>query len=617
MTQHRQPFLNDAVVALHAPTQAWSRRDGEMCAPIDGVYHGDRRFIGALTLSCAGEIPEPLSATAQGSDAVFDAALRSIDDESADPRVRLVRERRVAPGAVTETLTVRSAIDDELIAPLTLRVTPDFGSMQEVKSGMGHTQRWDATTLPSGVRVTAGEMTLEIGADGADVEVSGDGIVLAWNVKVPPRGTAEVAWRATLHDPVMVVRPAPPVHWRIDASVDPRVTRWTTTALADLAALRLTLSDHPDDVFLAAGAPWFFTLFGRDCLWAARMMLPVDAGLAASTLRVLACLQGTDDDPATEEEPGKIPHELRAGELAIPGEGVVLPPLYYGTIDATALWVCLLVDAAAAGMPEPEVRALLPPLRAALDWIRHAAGDGFLAYVDRSGRGLANQGWKDSGDAIQWRDGTLARGPIALCEVQGYAYEAALGGAGLLDRFAQPGGDTLRAWAAGLRERFRERFWVATPEGRYPAVALDADGDAVDTLTSNIGHLLGTGILTAEEEAEIARLLVGDSMLSGFGVRTLSTGAAGFWPLGYHVGSVWAHDTAIIAHGLWRAGRVDDARRVAAQLVAAAEGFGFRMPELHSGDSRTGRATPVPYPAACRPQAWSATAAVVCRQILG
>jgi glycogen debranching enzyme len=588
-----------------------------MREPIDGVYHGDRRFVAGLELRCDGQAPEALSASPAGSRAVFDAVLRGVDDASADPHVRLTRTRRVAPGLLEESLTVRSVTERDVTVPLSLRVLPDFRSLHDVKAGAGRSRPWEATTTSSGVRVACDSAMLMIEGEGAEVTVDEAGIVLRWRMTVPSRGSARVSWRMTLEDPGLVVQAAAPAAWSPPPSRDLRLAQWMRTALADLAALRLALPDHPEDAFLAAGAPWFFTLFGRDSLWAARMMLPVDVGLAASTLRVLARLQGVRDDPTTEEEPGKIPHELRSGELAIPGEGVVLPPLYYGTIDATALWVCLLAETAAAGMPDDEVRALVPQLTSALDWIVRSGRDGFLAYIDRSGRGLANPGWKDSGDSIQWRDGTLARGPIALCEVQGYAYEAALSGAALLERFGDDQAEELRQWAARLRTRFRDRFWVTTPEGRYPAVALDADGRAVDSLTSNIGHLLGTGILDPDEEEQIAGLLTGRSMSSGFGVRTLSTAAAGYWPLGYHVGSVWAHDSAIIAHGLWRAGRASQARTVARQLVDAAEGFGFRMPELHSGDERDGRTAPVPYPAACRPQAWSAAAAIVCRQVLG
>jgi glycogen debranching enzyme len=488
---------------------------------------------------------------------------------------------------------------------------------------MATAREWSATG-PAGVNapfaVSSGERSFLVSAPDAELSVEDDAVTLAWSLRIPPGGHAEVAWSVTLDDPSLVVHGAsapgqvPTVTQ--DSVHDTRITRWQNVALGDLDALRLTLPTHPDE-FYAAGAPWFFTLFGRDSLWAARLALPVDVGIAASTLRVLARLQGDRVDVGTAQQPGKIPHELRSAPLALPGEDVLLPPLYYGTVDATPLWVCLLADAFDAGMPRAEVAALVPALRAALAWMTDygdGSGHGFIDYIDASGHGLANQGWKDSGDSIQWRDGSLAKGPIALCEVQGYAYEAAHRGADVLDAQGEPGGDDLRAWAAALRERFRESYWVQTPEGRYPSIALDADQRPVDTLTSNIGHLIGTGILDADEETHVASLLLGESMSSGFGIRTMSTGAGGYWPLSYHGGSVWAHDTAIVVHGLSRAGLHEQALRVVDGLLAAAEGFDFRMPELYSGDPASVRRKPTPYPAACRPQAWAAAAAVACAE---
>jgi glycogen debranching enzyme len=385
------------------------------------------------------------------------------------------------------------------------------------------------------------------------------------------------------------------------------------TALGDLDALRLSTVAQPDLVFLAAGAPWFFTLFGRDSIWAARFMLPLGTGLAGDTLRILAGLQGTRENAETAEQPGKIMHELRRGTLDIPGEGVSLPPLYYGTVDATALWVCLLHDAWRWGMADSEVESLLSNLVGALEWMRDfgdADGDGLLEYVDHSGRGLANQGWKDSGDSVQWRDGTLAEGPIALCEVQAYAYEAAIHGAELLDHFGREGASEWRTWAAMLRERFHAAFWIEDADGAYPAIALDAHKRPVDTVTSNLGHLLGTGLLDQRQAALVARRLVSPQLNSGYGLRTMSTDSAGYWPLSYHGGSVWTHDTAIAIAGLAKEGFAAEAGLLASGLLAAASGFDYRMPELHSGDSAVLVATPVPYPAACRPQAWSAAAAV-------
>ncbi len=629
MTADRQPFLHDRTIVLCAPTQAWSSASGDMgSAPIDGLYHGDTRFVRALRVEYAGtdgvvSRPEWVRATSLSAQrARFDALLRGVDDAWPDPKVRLERERDVADGHLTETLTIRSHLADPVAVTLRITLSPDFSPLQEVKSGAAPTGTGAVTATPSGLEIRSGEATIALDAPGARVTrvESGDEIELEWTVQVPAFGSAAVQWHVALADPAIVVRAASaPVPWQQPTAiegVDPRLDRWLDRALGDLAALRLTLPSAPDDVFFAAGAPWFFTLFGRDSLWAARLILPLDASVAASTLRVLARLQGTRTDPATAEQPGKIMHELRAGTFTMPGEGIVLPPLYYGTVDATPLWVCLLAEAAPK-MSDREVEELLPALEAALGWITDAAGDdGFLDYVDETGHGLSNQGWKDSGDSIQWRDGSLAAGPIALCEVQGYAYEAALGGAALLDRFDRPGGDDLRAWAAGLKKRFAERFWVTTPEGTYPAIALDRDGHAVDTLTSNIGHLLGTGILDPAEEAAVSSLLVSASMSSGFGVRTLSTGAAGYWPLSYHGGSVWTHDTAIIARGMARAGRHRDAATVVSGMLAAAEAFEYRVPELHAGDAGADVPAPAPYPAACRPQAWSAAGAVTAWDVL-
>ena len=614
-----QPLLDDAMIMLEAPTQAWSDDIGRMgTAPIHGIYHGDVRHIRSIEIAVDGTALESIGCvSAVPQQTVLTDLLRGLDDESADPKVRMDRDRRVAAGAFSERITVTSHLDTPVAAAVTVRVVPDFAPMQEVKAGLGT----DATWSWDGSVCRAGEASFTLTAPEAAVAQDGDALVLRWEAVVPPRGSVALVWTVDLDDPTLVVTAARPSQRPQPAvPADSRAARWMAQATADLSALRLALPDHPDDAFYAAGAPWFFTLFGRDSLWAARLALAVDPDMAASTLRVLARLQGAEHDPSTAEAPGKIAHELRSGTLSLPNEGVHLPPLYYGTVDATPLWICLLADARAEGMPEREVRALLPALRAALTWMTvhgDASGSGFIDYADESGHGLANQGWKDSGDSIQWRDGRLTEGPIALSEVQGYAYEAAVRGADLLDTFGEPGAEELRAWAADLRERFRAAYWITTPEGRYPAIALDAHGAPVDTLTSNIGHLIGTGILDPEEERACAALLTAPSMSSGYGIRTMSTGAAGYWPLSYHGGSVWAHDTAIAVHGMMRAGLDSEARVVAEQLLDLAEGFGYRVPELHAGDARVPGGAPLPYPAACRPQAWSAAAAVVVTQALG
>jgi glycogen debranching enzyme len=424
-------------------------------------------------------------------------------------------------------------------------------------------------------------------------------------------------------DPDAVVVPAPDLSGRgspwsaVRAEADdPRLPRLLDQALPDAAALRMATARAPGDAFLAGGAPWFLTLFGRDSIWASRLMLPFGWQLAAGTLRALAALQGRRRDPRTGEAPGKIPHELRTATRRAAGG---LPALYYGTIDATPLWICLLHDAWRWGMPAEQVRELLPSITAALGYLRDdgdADGDGFLEYIDESGRGLANQGWKDSGDAVRFADGRIAAPPVALCEVQGYAYEAACRGADLLDALGEPGAPQWRAWAARLADAFRASFWVADDAGPYPALALDGDKRRVDSLTSNIGHLLGTGLLAASEESLVAARLAGPDLDSGYGVRTMSAASGGYSPLSYHCGSVWSHDTAIVIRGLAASGHAAQAAALASGLLDAAAAFGWRLPELFAGDARAQLPWPSPYPASCRPQAWAAASAGVLVQAL-
>ena len=617
-----QPLLHDALVVLRAPTQAWSATDGTMgAAAIHGLYHSDTRVIDRLELSVGGARPEPIGSVLDGASvARFSAVVRGVGESTADPRVRVDRVRSVKAGRLHERIILSSSLPRELRVPVALSLGVGFAAFPLVKSGQRDPRRALGAELDgSEARWQRDSVTLRVRADGADLRNdadSADGVVATWVVDIPATGRVELEWQAEVDDLAAVVAAAPSADWAVLPTPpdEPRLARWQAQALADLDALRMTRAGE-SETFLAAGAPWFFTLFGRDSIWAARMLLPIDRALAMSTLRTLAGLQGEKTDASTAEAAGKIMHELRPTDFSLPGEHVHLPPLYFGTVDATPLWICLLYDAWVAGAPEDEVRALIPALRRALAWMRDdgANDDGFLAYLDASSTGLANQGWKDSGDSIQWRDGSLADGPIALSEVQGYAYEAAVHGAELLDRLGEPGTDdpaAWRQWAGALRERFRARFWLEDDEGEFPAIALDAHGERVDSVASNMGHLLGTGILTADEAKTVARRLVSPALDSGFGLRTLATDSAGFWPLGYHTGSVWTHDTAIAIAGLLREGLRDEARVLAAGLIEAAESFAYRMPELHSGDARSEVAAPAPYPAACRPQAWSAAAFV-------
>ncbi|WP_460631216.1 glycogen debranching N-terminal domain-containing protein [Leifsonia lichenia] len=611
--------MHDSVVVLTAPSQAWSTADGTVDGRgIHGFYHSDLRVLGGIGLTIDGAEPEHIATgSPDAATAVFTSLARTIDDHTADPRVRIDRARQVVAGSLIETITVRNALATAVHPTVEVALRADFSPMQVVKAGLSGSEHPIAAIATSdGVTFTSGVVTATVVAPAAELAVDDASAVLSWSAEIPARSAVTFTWRIEVDDPTAVVAGAEPSpDWASFAAAtgDSRLAAWLQRAVADLQALRMSTTDRPEDVFLAAGAPWFFTLFGRDSIWAARMLLPLGTDIAASTLRVLAALQGTRTVNETAEQPGKIMHELRPAALTIPGEGVVLPPLYFGTVDATALWVTLLHDAWKWGLPASEVEALIPHLEAALAWMRDygdSDGDGFLEYVDTTGHGLTNQGWKDSGDSIQWMDGTLADGPIALCEVQAYAYEAAVGGADLLEAFGRPGAEAWRTWAADLKERFAASFWIDDPAGAYPAIALDSAKRKVDTVTSNIGHLLGTGILTPEQSALVARRLAGPELNSGYGLRTMSSASGGYWPLSYHGGSVWAHDTAIVVSGLARDGHTAEAEALAGGLLAAAEGFGYRMPELHSGDAATDTATPIPYPAACRPQAWSAAAAV-------
>jgi len=288
-------------------------------------------------------------------------------------------------------------------------------------------------------------------------------------------------------------------------------------------------------------------------------------------------------------------------------------------VDATPLWVSLVADYFRTTGDRSLVAPLLDNVTAALGWMRECAdhGGGFLRYFDESGPGLANQGWKDSEDSVLWRDGSLAQGPIALVEVQAYAYRAALDGAELLNLFGREGAEQWRTWAAALKERVNERFWITDDTGRYPAIALDAHGAAVDSLTSNIGHLLGTGILEFDDVRSVVARLCGPDMFSGFGIRTVSTTTAGYWPYRYHVGTVWSHDTAMAIDGLLKEGFRDEARMIAEGLLDAGTAFDYRLPELFAGFGKDETSVPIPYPASCRPQAWAAASAVVVARALG
>ncbi|MEO3862138.1 glycogen debranching N-terminal domain-containing protein [Acrocarpospora sp. B8E8] len=613
---HRlQPLLHDLISTVMAPTSALSGADGQIRpAGVQGLFHADTRALSQATLLVDGHEPEAIGyAPAGPGRSRFTSLARRLGDRMPDPTVRIDRVREIGPTGMSESVEITSTASMTVTATVSIELACDFAPISVVKSG-GDTETSEPVRTGPG-RLSWRSGRIRVVATGAGASIV-DESRLVWQITLAPRSRVILFWDTLIEDPdAVVVAPPGELEWSVPGVTvaDRRLTRMLDQALDDLASLRLTEADTPEDTFLGAGVPWFLTLFGRDSLWAASMMLPLGTDLAGGTLRTLARRQGVRIDPRTGEAPGKIMHELRRDEFVEPAHNVRLPAAYYGTIDATPLWISLLHDAWRWGLPEDEVAALVPNLEAALGWLRDHAdpdGDGFIEYIDSSGRGLANQGWKDSGDSIRFQHGGTAEPPIALVEVQGYAYQAARQGASLLEAFGRPGAEEWREYAAALAERFRAKFWVDGPHGRFPALALDHDKRPVDALTSNIGHLLGTGLLSEEETAQVAALLASPAMAEGFGLRTMSAEEGGYSTLSYHCGSIWPHDTAIVIAGLAREGFGDQAAVLAEGLLAAAESFGYRLPELYAGDSRGSVIRPVPYPAACRPQAWSAAAAV-------
>ncbi|MGW6237948.1 amylo-alpha-1,6-glucosidase [Streptomyces sp. NPDC055094] len=616
-----QPFLHDACVTLYAPSFVISHADGQIGGGAEGFYHGDSRALARLTVEADGIAIAPVRGAFDGADrAAFRGVLRGLGEETPDPAVTLHRRRRVTPGRLEETLEVSNAGRQNVRLRLIVTAATDLAAMERVKTG--HAQSpVPATATAGGLDWSKEAFAVRLTSTPAPAAVDPASGRLEYDIELAPGAV----WTAVLHcdaaheDGDQFPAPtADSVPWRTPVlrSADRRFDHWLGQSAADLDRLRLTDPEAPDDQFLAAGAPWFLTLFGRDSLWAARMLLPLGTGLAAGTLRTLARRQGVRTDQDTEEQPGKILHEVRRGSQDF-NEGFSLPPSYYGTVDATPLWITLLHDSWRWGLAPDQVEQLLPHAEAALAWMRDhgdADGDGFLKYIDHTGRGLANQGWKDSGDSIRHRDGRLATSPIALCEVQAYAYEAARGGAALLRAFGRPGADQWEEWAERLSDRFRSHFWVEDERGAYPAVALDRDKRPVDSVTSGFGHLLGTGLLNHEESALLAARLSAPDLDSGHGLRTLSSDSVGFNPYGYHIGSIWPHDTAIAVHGLTRAGFPDAAAGLAAGLLTASAGFDARLPELFAGHGSSTDSVPSPYPASCRPQAWAAASSVMVLQ---
>jgi glycogen debranching enzyme len=389
-----------------------------------------------------------------------------------------------------------------------------------------------------------------------------------------------------------------------------------SNSVADLAALRIRGTDGAGAGRLpAAGMPWFMTVFGRDTIITALQTLLLGPELARNALDVLAELQAREDDPSLDAEPGKIVHEVRHGKAA-----KTWFARYYGTVDATPLYLILLSEVWRWTDDQALARDLKEPALRALEWIDRYGdrdGDGFVEYEKRSPHGLDNQSWKDSGDSQRFADGRIARAPIAPCEVQGYVYDAKR----RLSEIAREVwrdrvlADRLEREADELRQAFDKAFWVEE-HGGYYALALDGQKRPVDSRCSNMGHLLWSGIVPPERVDSVVDTLMGEALWSGWGVRTMSENDAGYNPLSYHNGTVWPHDNSLIAWGLMRYARWPEAQRIVQRTLEAAGHFGNQLPEVFAGLPRSEAPFPIAYPTAARPQAWAAGTPVLLLQVL-
>jgi glycogen debranching enzyme len=595
-----------------------------------GLFYRDTRVISRWELRVEGQHAEQL--TALTSDALEAQFVLRVPPRPgvADSTLLLVRGRTIGEG-LTETITVHNLGHEDTALRLTLHADADFADLFAVREERGHHGTAEVAVAGAELRFTdhsdRGRGVI-VGATDNPVVLPG---AISWRIVVPAHGrwnTRVVVQPVAGHRRIQDTRPdhdGPRDRmqaWHATAadltSTNPLLNFILRQTESDLGALRIDEGDERT-AYVAAGAPWFMRLFGRDSLLTSWMALPLDSALGVSTLNRLAKLQGTTVNPITEEEPGRIVHEMRRGCRGFEHGGA-----YYGSVDATPLFVMLLAECRRWGAPESEISNLLPAADAALDWIDHFGdcdGDGFVEYRRKTDRGLANQGWKDSSDAITDAAGRPAEAPIALCEVQGYAYAARLARA----EIARAGGDLRRAarlteQAAELKERFDQAFWA--PEHGWYALALDRNKRHVDALTSNLGHCLWTGIVPDERAEEVIARLAGEDMDSGFGLRTLSSRMRAYNPMAYHSGSVWPHDTALAVAGLMRyrhvPGACELAGRLAEGLIAAALHFRGRLPELFCGFGRDQFRAPVPYPTSCSPQAWaSAAPLLLVRAMLG
>ncbi|MEU6074823.1 glycogen debranching N-terminal domain-containing protein [Micromonospora sp. NPDC047074] len=609
-------------------------------APV-GLFAADTRFLSRWVLTVNGE---RLTALSVDDSQYYEVAFfvvpgGPVDYVQAD--VSAIRRRRIGAD-LTESLTLFNYGDRDVDLDVRLEVASDFADIFEIKFAVGDKAGSHYTHVgPSELRLgyRRGTFQREVSVSASEPATFEPG-----GLRFTPRLRPGDRWSTQLRVEMRALRPdgvdlrAAARALRPDETTLPESVRaWVAQAptldtesaalqqvyhrsLVDLAALRFAPLSLGGATVPAAGLPWFMTLFGRDSLLTCLQALPVMPSMTPPTLRILASLQGARNDDVLEEDPGRILHELRYGESAAFEEQPHSP--YYGTADASQLFVVLLDeyerwsgDAALVMELEQEVRAIL----AWIDQYADLTSTGYVWYERRNrATGLENQCWKDSWDSISYADGRLPGFPRATCELQGYAYDAKIRAARLARTFwGDPGyADRLEREAAALYERFNRDFWL--DDRGYYALALDHDGTPVDSLSSNIGHLLWSGIVPPERAARVVEHLMGPALFSGWGVRTLAEGQGRYNPLGYHNGTVWPFDNSFIAWGLRRYGFAAEAGRIAEGILDAATYFQGRLPEAFGGFERHVTRYPVRYPTAGSPQAWSSgTSLLLIRTMLG
>jgi glycogen debranching enzyme len=635
--------MSDGLVRiLDGNTFVVSDRRGDIDASLTdptGLFSFDTRFLSKWVLTIDGERLNPLSVDdLQYFDSRF-FLVPGTGTVYVDAKLSVIRRRSVAAG-FHEQLTIFSHDHEPVDLTVRLQAASDFADLFEVKDALEKKGTYsrhvdDGKLRLAYERETFGRSTV-ISAS-APATIDEDGLTFDVHLDAQAEWHIEIDVAAELFAGMAHDEPATSGHRPRRDSMERNLERWVSDAprvecdweplrtayrrsLVDLAALRFSPPITPGKALPAAGLPWFMTMFGRDSILTSLQALPFTPELAATTLRVLAMWQGTRVDDFRDEDPGRILHEMRYGEMTAFEERPHSP--YYGCADATPLFVVLLDEYERWTGDRKLARDLEHEARAALNWVDQYAdlmGNGYVSYQRRNEEtGLENQCWKDSWDSISYRDGKLPGFPRATCELQGYAYDAKVRGARLArEIWKDPTfADELETQAAALKRRFNRDFWVA--DGQYFALALDADGNQVDSLSSNIGHLLWSGIVERSKAKSIARHLVGPRLFSGWGVRTLATGEGRFNPIGYHVGTVWPFDNSFIAWGLRRYGFGREAALIAGGILEAASFFEGRLPEAFGGYERRTTKYPVQYPTACSPQAWSTgTPLLLLRTMLG